>query len=140
MAGCTIRPLETLEELDACVRLQETTWGPGFAERVPTSILKINQRVGGITVGAFDGRELVGFVFGLTGIENGQPVHWSDMLAVRADARGRGLGLRLKEWQRERCLELGVRRMYWSYEPLEARNAWINLARLGAVVREYVPD
>lgn len=136
-----IRPLETLEELDACVRLQEETWGPGFTERVPRSILKIAPRVGGVTAGAFDpADELVGFVFGLTGLEGGEPVHWSDMLAVRPRARGMGLARRLKLWQRERCLELGVRRMYWSYDPLESRNAWLNLGRLGAVVREYAVD
>ncbi|MBW3534994.1 MAG: GNAT family N-acetyltransferase [Gemmatimonadetes bacterium] len=141
MKEATIRPFETLDELRDCVRLQEETWGVGFAERVPVSVLKIAERLGGIAAGAWepDGR-LVGFVFGLTGLEHGRPVHWSDMLAVRRGVRDAGLGRRLKEYQRERCLALGVRRCYWTFDPLEARNAFLNLGRLGAVVREYARD
>ena len=79
-----IRPFSTLEDYAACVELQEETWGAGFSERVPIAILKVAQRIGGVTAGAFDdtGR-MVGFVFGMTGLERGEIVHWSDMLAVR---------------------------------------------------------
>lgn len=136
-----IRELETLDELEACVALQQEVWGKGFSQLAPVSILRVSQRLGGVVAGAFDGtNDLVGFVFGLTGIEAGEPVHWSDMLAVRPGLRGGGLGRRLKAWQRDRCLELGVRRAYWTFDPLESRNAWLNLGRLGALVREYIPD
>lgn len=137
----TIRPLETLDELQACVRLQEEVWGEGFSEAAPVSILKVSQRVGGVVGGAFDGDgKLVGFVFGITGIEGGEPTHWSHMLAVLPGLRNGGLGRRLKAWQRDRCRELGVRRMYWTFDPLESRNGWLNLGRLGVVVREYVEN
>lgn len=137
----TIRPLETLDELEACVRLQEEVWGEGFSEAAPVSILKVSQRMGGVVGGAFDGDgELVGFVFGITGVVEGEPTHWSHMLAVRPGLRNGGLGRRLKAWQRERCRELGVRRMYWTFDPLESRNGWLNLGRLGVVVREYVEN
>src|SRR5947209_17970295 len=97
-----IRPLATREELQACVDLQESTWGADFSDLVPASILKVSQRVGGIALGAFDkSADLLGFVFGLTGVERGRVVHWSDMLAVRPAARDMGLGRRLKERQRE---------------------------------------
>ncbi len=137
----TIRALASSADFEQCLALQERTWGPDFTEAVPPSILRITERTGGTAGGAFDpeGR-LVGFVFGLAGIEDGEPIHWSDMLAVRPERRGSGLGRRLKCWQRDRCLERGVTRMYWSYDPLESRNAWLNLGRLGAVAREYVPD
>lgn len=140
-ASATIRPLDGLDELREAVALQETVWGEGFSERVPVSLLKVSVRLGGVVSGAFDeeGR-LVGFVFGMTGLEDGRPVHWSDMLAVAPDIRNRGLGRRLKLHQRERLLALGVDRMYWTFDPLESRNAWLNLARLGATAREYVPD
>lgn len=139
--GYRIRPLASRAEWKACVRLQEETWGEGFAERVPTAILGIAARLGGVISGAFDaGGELAGFVFGLTGLEDGAPVHWSDMLAVRAADRGRGLGVALKLHQRERLLAMGVRRVLWTFDPLEALNARLNLTRLGAVARTYVRD
>ena len=140
-ASYTIHPLETLDELRACVRLQEEVWGPGFSQAAPVSIIKVSQRLGGVVGAAFDADgEMVAFVFGLTGIERGDVVHWSHMLAVRPGLRNAGLGRRLKSWQRERCRAVGVRRMYWTFDPLESRNAWLNLGRLGIVVREYVQD
>jgi len=104
-----IRPLATRGELQACVDLQQEIWGDAFTDIVPLSILKVSQRVGGIAAGAFapDGT-LLGFVFGLTGVERGRIVHWSDMLAVRVEARGHHLGDRLKHFQRELVRALGV--------------------------------
>lgn len=136
-----IRPLRTQEEMRACVRLQRETWGEAFSETVPPSILKVCQRIGGVAAGAFDpeGR-LLGFVFGLTGVERGRIVHWSDMLAVRPEARDLGLGRRLKAHQREILLPLGVEVVYWTYDPLVARNAHLNFSRLGVEAAEYVED
>ncbi|MFI5246272.1 MAG: hypothetical protein ACHQQR_13645, partial [Gemmatimonadales bacterium] len=125
----------------SAVRLQEETWGAGFTERVPAAILLVGQKLGGVSAGAFasDGT-LLGFVFGLTGTKAGRLVHWSDMLAVRPDARGRHVGQALKHYQRERCIALGVETMYWTFDPLVARNAKLNLCRLGASVDEFVQD
>ena len=137
----TIRRLATLEEfLEACT-IQEETWGAGFSERVPGAILNVAQRIGGVTAAAFgpDGR-MLGFVFGLTGFKDGKLVHWSDMLAVRVEARGRHLGDRLKHFQRLRCLEIGVESMLWTFDPLVARNAHFNINRLGARAAEYAAD
>jgi predicted GNAT superfamily acetyltransferase len=94
-----------------------------------------------VVAGAFDPRgTLVGFVYGVPGVEDGRPIHWSDMLAVREDLRDRHLGERLKRWQRLDVLRRGFHRMYWSFDPLESRNAYFNLGRLGARVREYFRD
>jgi predicted GNAT superfamily acetyltransferase len=141
MTGWEIRPFQTPEEYRACVELQEETWGPDFSERVPMSLLQVSQRLGGVAAGAWDhaGR-LLGFVFGLTGLEGKKPVHWSDMLAVRPELRDEGLGWRLKTYQRRLLLDRGIKVCYWSFDPLESRNAYLNLAKLGAVVREYVVD
>lgn len=137
----TIRPFRTHQDYEACIALQEATWGTGFSERVPMALMIVSQRLGGVAAGAFDDDgSLAGFIFGLSGIENGSPVHWSDMLAVRTDCRGRGLGIRLKSYQRNVVLENGIRRMYWTFDPLESQNAYINLARLGIVAREYVEN
>jgi chorismate synthase len=165
--GVTLRQLASHADYHACFELQLATWGRDFEEGVPPSVLKISQRVGGIAAGAFaaDGR-LLGFVFGLTGVRSagsrrsavsaspgasdghsGEPaagrpelLHWSHMLAVAPDARDLGLGRHLKLYQRELLLPLGVEVVEWTYDPLEARNAHLNLNRLGADVVDYVEE
>jgi predicted GNAT superfamily acetyltransferase len=158
-AGVTLRPLASHDDYHACYELQLATWGRDFQEGVPPSVLKISQRVGGIAAGAFAaGGELLGYVYGLTGVRppgspraaaalpsRGGPArpelfHWSHMLAVAPQARDLGLGTRLKLYQRELLLPLGVEVVEWTYDPLEARNAHLNLNRLGAEVVEYVED
>jgi len=131
-----------MDEYRACVALQEEIWGRGFSERVPVAILKVTQELGGVAAGAFarDGH-LDGFVFGMTGLDReGTLVHWSDMLAVRPEAEGSGLGTDLKAFQRDTVRERGVRWMRWSFDPLRARNAHLNLNKLGATVTEYRRD
>ena len=137
-----IRRVETQAEYDECVRIEDETWGVGFNERVPATILKVAQYLGGVTAAAFDGEggPMLGFVFGMTGVQYGRLVHWSDLLAVRPEARDRGVGRRLKLCQRSLVLELGVTRMLWTFDPLVARNAHLNLNALGATVAEYVPE
>lgn len=139
--GLTLRPFATHDECEACVALQRLTWGEEFREVVSPALLEITQRTGGIAAGAFDaGGRMVGFVYGLAGIEGGRPIHWSHMLAVLPELRDRGIGRALKEYQREVLRARGVERVYWTFDPLVARNAHLNLGRLGARVVEYVPD
>ena len=139
--GILLRPLASLADYDDAIALQDAIWGAGFSDRVPASILRVAQKVGGVSAGAFDANgRLLGFVFGLTGVRDGQIVHWSDMLAVREDARGHHLGDRLKHYQRELVRAIGVTRMFWTFDPLVARNAHFNLNRLGARIADYVPN
>ncbi len=141
MTDFDIRPFQTIEEFRACVELQEATWGEGFSERVPPAILKVAQILGGVSAGAYDpDGQLLGFVFGMTGVRDGELAHWSDMLAVREHVRDTGLGARLKQYQRDQVLARGVERMYWTFDPLQSRNAYLNFNKLGIVVREYVRD
>jgi predicted GNAT superfamily acetyltransferase len=136
-----IRRVETQAEYEECVRIEDEIWGAGFNERVPSTILRVSQYLGGVTAAAFapDGR-ILGFVFGMTGVRDGALVHWSDLLAVRPEARNHGLGRRLKLYQRSLVTPLGVTRMLWTFDPLVAKNAHLNLNALGAMVTEYVPD
>src|ERR1041384_5367138 len=137
----TIRELHTHAEYDECVKIQKEPWGQGFTEAVPARFLMICQKVGGIVAGAFDGQgRIVGFVFGLIGIKDRKLMHWSDMLAVRDEMRGSGLGQDLKWYQRTLLLKRGVDVMYWTFDPLVSRNAHLNLNRLGARIDSYVPD
>jgi chorismate synthase len=139
--GTVIRPLATHAERADAVRLQEETWGRGFSEKIPAAMLLVAEKTGGVAAGAFapDGA-LLGLIFGVTGVRDGELIHWSDILAVRAAAQGRRLGEALKRYQRDRCREIGVQRMFWTFDPFVARNAHINLNVLGARVAEFVPD
>jgi predicted GNAT superfamily acetyltransferase len=136
-----IRPLKSHADLQACVELQRETWGREFTELAPPSLLYAVQKVGGVAAGAFDpGGHLLGFVFGFTGVAGGHLVHWSDMVAVRAEAQGRGIGQALKEYQRETVARLGVTAIWWTYDPLVSKNAHLNFNRYGVEVVEYVQD
>lgn len=137
----SIRPIRTLPEYLACVELQEHVWGMEYSDGVPASLLQVATYVGGVVTGAFDAAgDLVGFVFGITGVKDGKIVHWSHLLGVRDSARNLGLGRLLKEAQRVELSARGVETMYWTFDPLVAKNAHLNLNRLGARVVEYAPN
>ena len=141
MAEVEIRHVRSEGEFSACVELQRDTWGRSFSDIVPVSMLQVAVKVGGICMGAFGpGGGLRGFVFGVTGVRKGEPAHWSHMLAVRPEARDQGLGRRLKLAQADALRAAGVKTVYWTYDPLVARNAHLNLNLLGVAVDEYVPD
>lgn len=140
-AGITIRPLESLADFQACVAVQNAVWGPSFGEAVPVSLLQVATYLGGTAIGAFnnDGA-LLGFVFGLTGVQAGRAVHWSHLLGVVTTARNLGLGRLLKEHQRVELQRAGIDEMRWTFDPLIAKNAHLNLSLLGARVVRYAPD
>jgi len=139
--GLTFRPLSSVADFEACIEIQRQTWGRDFSDVVPLSILKISQKTGGIVAGAFTGDgHMLGYVYGLTGLREGQPFHWSHMLAVTPAGRDLGLGTRLKLYQRECLLPLGIEEVQWTYDPLESRNAHLNFNHLGVGVAEYVED
>jgi predicted GNAT superfamily acetyltransferase len=135
-----IRPIASLEEYRECVALQCEIWGDTY-EPVPAALLQVSSYVGGITAGAFapDGR-MVGFVFGLTGVNGSKIIHWSHMLGVRSTRQNAGVGRALKDYQRHELARRKIGEMYWTYDPLIAKNAHFNLTVLGARVVRYEPD
>jgi predicted GNAT superfamily acetyltransferase len=135
----TVRPITGRAECQACVALQHEIWGDDDA--APASVLQVVSHVGGIVAGAFAADdELLGFVFGLPALMDGTLAHWSHVLGVRESARNAGVGRLLKEYQRRELARRGIDRMYWTYDPLVAKNAHLNLNLLGARVVEYVRD
>jgi predicted GNAT superfamily acetyltransferase len=139
----SIRECTTVEEFDACVRLQREAFGLPDLELSPRRHLIVARSAGGWTLGAFADETLVGFVLTqiavrkshATGAE--EAIGYSHMMAVAKDYQNRGVGARLKWAQRERTLAEGRRFIRWTWDPAQSRNAYFNLNRLGVVVRSY---
>lgn len=132
-----IRPLTDLAEFDLCVELETAVWGYDPADMIPRRMFLLASRIGGQVLGAFAGSTLAGFAMALPGYRHGHPYLHSHMVGVLAEYRNLGLGRRLKLAQREDALARGFELMEWTFDPLEIKNAHLNIARLGAVVRRY---
>jgi predicted GNAT superfamily acetyltransferase len=135
-----IRPLTRLEDFERCVVLQLEIWGYGDGDVVPRRIFMVAERIGGQVIGAFDGDTIVGFAMSLPGYRSGRTYLHSHMLAVLPAYRNAGLGRRLKLAQRNDAIARGFELMEWTFDPLEIKNGYLNIARLGAIVRRYEPD
>jgi predicted GNAT superfamily acetyltransferase len=137
-----IRSLTTLEDCRRVAALERRVWGYTDAEDVvPPPLLAVTIKRGGILLGAFDAAgEMQGFVYSIPGVKDGVLTQWSHMLGVTEAARNHGVGLRLKLAQRERALAMGIELIEWTFDPLQALNAYFNFARLGVVVEEYEED
>lgn len=134
------RPFISLDDTEACVALQREVWGDDF-DLVPATLLQAILHIGGLAIGAFhDDGAMLGFVFSLPGTWHGELIHWSHMLAVRESARDMGIGRALKELQRLELARRGIARMMWTFDPLQARNAHLNLNRLAVRVVDYVEN
>lgn len=135
-----IRPLTTLEEFERCVVLQLEVWGYSDGDLIPRRVFLVAQRIGGQVMGAFDAGTIIGFAMALPGYRNGHAYLHSHMLAVLPEYRNAGLGRRLKLAQRDDAIARGFDLMEWTYDPLEIKNAHLNIARLGAISRRYKAD
>jgi len=135
----TIRKCQGIGEFAACVALQKEVWNFVDADLVPLRIFVVAEKIGGQIIGAFDNssNELVGFAFSIPGERGGHAYLHSHMLAVRESWRNYGLGRRLKLAQRDDAIPKGFELIEWTFDPLEIKNAHLNLARLGAIARRY---
>jgi len=132
-----LRRCHNLEEMRACVALQKEVWNFTDAELVPLRMFVVADKVGGQVMGAFNGNEMVGFALSVPGTRSGHVYLHSHMLAVRKNYRNAGLGRRLKLLQREDALARGIELIEWTFDPLEIKNAYLNIERLGAIARRY---
>ena len=135
-----IESLTELDQFDRCVDLQIAVWGYSDGDVIPRRVFLVAQRIGGQVIGALDGDRMVGFAMALPGYRDRAAYLHSHMLAVLPEYRNEGLGRRLKLAQREDALERGFDLMEWTFDPVEIRNAHLNIARLGAIVRRYQRD
>jgi predicted GNAT superfamily acetyltransferase len=146
--AAVLRACETLDELGACVRMQGDVWGYEGNDIIPRRAFVVARHIGGQVIGAFDESSglLVGFAMALPGVKPGmageppRPYLHSHMLAVDPGWRNEGLGQQLKQFQRQEALSRGFDHMEWTFDPLEAKNAFLNIHSLGAIARRYLPD
>ncbi|HSK73135.1 MAG TPA: GNAT family N-acetyltransferase [Pyrinomonadaceae bacterium] len=138
MTNIIIRDIEGQRELRAVEELQKKVWGIPDLDVVPLTQLVAAQAAGGVLLGAFDGDNLVGFVYGFVGYEHGRMTHHSHMLAVRLDYRNFNLGQKLKMAQRARALSQGINLMTWTFDPLQSLNAYFNFSKLGVFSDRYL--
>jgi predicted GNAT superfamily acetyltransferase len=132
-----IRSLTGLADFDRCVALQDEVWGYEPEDRMTQKVFLLASRIGGQVLGAFHGDVQVGYAMSLPGVREGRPYLHSHHLAVVAAYRNGGVGRSLKLAQREEALSRSITLMEWTFDPLEIRNAHLNIARLGAIVRRY---
>ena len=135
-----IRNCKGLEEYDECVRLQKLIWGYDENDTIPSRMFIVARKIGGQIIGAFAGNQMVGFCLSIPGYRNGHAYLHSHMLAVLPEYRNHGLGRKLKLAQREDAIARGIEMMEWTFDPVEIKNANLNINKLGAVARRYVPN
>ena len=140
MRQVELRDVETSGEMRAVEQLQREVWGIPDLDVVPLSHLAAVKTAGGLLIGAFDGDDLAGFVYGFPAIEHGGLTHHSHMLAVAPEYRGLHIGERLKFAQYQRVLEQGIATISWTFDPLRSKNAHLNFRKLGVTCETYYVD
>jgi predicted GNAT superfamily acetyltransferase len=133
----TIRDIKALSEIREVEAVQKSVWGIDDLDVVPVTMLVATREVGAVLIGAYENSSLVGFVYGFPGYENRHAVHHSHMLAVSAAYRNHNLGYKLKLAQRERALAQGLKRITWTFDPLQSLNAHFNFRKLGVLADAY---
>jgi predicted GNAT superfamily acetyltransferase len=138
-----VRHCDGLAEYEACLELERIVWGSGDVDVVPTSIFVVVKETGGQVLGAFDsqaGGRMIGFTLAMAAFHGEQRYLHSHMTAVLPEYQNRGVGRMLKLLQRRDALERGIRLVEWTFDPLEVRNAYFNIERLGAEVTRLLPN
>ncbi len=136
-----IRPLSHHSDFHEAVKLQQEIWGFTDVELLPVRLFVVATKVGGQAFGAFDGERMIGFCLAIPGLKPGGGYYLhSHMLGVLPEYRDARVGRRLKIEQRKDALARGIELIEWTFDPLEIKNAFFNMARLGAIVRRFLPN
>lgn len=146
-AEILVRHCHGLGEFEACVELQKRAWAGADIDVVPLPLFVVAAETGGQVLGAFTdsesagaGEKMIGFTMALAGVREGKPYLHSHMTAVLEGYRDRGIGRKLKLFQRQDALGRGITLVEWTFDPLELKNAYFNLMRLGAIIRRFLPN
>lgn len=138
-AGIRIGSLSTQPDFEQAVHLQKQIWGFADIELLPVRLFVVARKIGGQAFGAWDGERMIGFCLAIPGLKpDGKTYLHSHMLGVLAEYRDSGVGRMLKLRQREEALARSIDLIEWTFDPLETKNAYFNMERLGAIVRRYV--
>jgi predicted GNAT superfamily acetyltransferase len=135
-----IRPLQEVAEMSIAVELQRRVWGYNEIDIVPEQMFVVAKESGGQVLGAFHQGEAIGFALAFAGVHRGTVHLHSHMVGVAPEYQGHGVGRLLKLAQREDALAREIGLIEWTFDPLQLKNAHFNLARLGAIVRRYIPN
>jgi predicted GNAT superfamily acetyltransferase len=133
----TYKMIEDLADINEVVLLQSDIWSKDSVSPLPQLVASIHH--GGILIGAYSENRLVGFCYGFAGYKNGEVYLLSHMAAVRPEFQNLGVGYQLKIKQREWAVAYGYQKIVWTFDPLEVRNGYFNLCKLGAYSRTYIP-
>ncbi len=132
-----IRPLTEPSELQQCVELQRQVFGASDADLFPVRSYVVLNSIGGLILGAVEDARVVGYLSTMPAIRDRTPYWYSQVMAVAADHWNSGTASQLKLAQREHARQRGIHRIEWTFDPLESRNAHLNIAKLGVIVRRY---
>src|SRR5215831_16185731 len=139
-ASVVLRHCHTVPEFEQMVELEFAVWGFGERDVVPSQMYVVAAKIGGQVLGAFIDDKMVGFALAYPGVRNGHAYLHSHMAAVLPQYRDLGIGRQLKLAQREDALARGIPLIEWTFDPLQTRNAYFNICRLGVVIRRYLLD
>ena len=132
-----IKELTTIEELKALKHIEKAVWD---MDPLPTHQTLTAVKNGGLVIGAYDGENLIGFSYGFAGFSGSQTYLCSHMLGIIDNYRSKKIGEKLKQKQRQVALRKGYSKMHWTFDPLETRNAYLNLSKLRGIVDVYIED
>ncbi|HMI52733.1 MAG TPA: GNAT family N-acetyltransferase [Candidatus Saccharimonadales bacterium] len=139
-SGIAVRKIEDVEEMRICIDLQQNIWGYSDLDTVPEQMCVVAKKTGGQVMAAFDGARPVGFALAYAAMHDGHAYLHSHMVGVLREYQDRGVGRLLKLAQRDDALARGINRIEWTFDPLQLKNARFNIARLGAIVRHFIPN
>jgi predicted GNAT superfamily acetyltransferase len=135
-----VRPLHAVHEMRIGVELQQRVWGYSAIDTVPEQMFVVAKESGGQVLCAFDNDQPIGFALAYAGIHHGEPYLHSHMVGIVPEFQNRGIGRLLKLAQREDAIARGINLIEWTFDPLQLRNAYFNIVRLGAIVRRFIPN
>ena len=140
-SGVEVRVLTDHADFHATLAVQMQVWGFSETDCVPPRLCAVAEEIGGLVLGAFLGEQMIGYSLSFPGVKDGNRPYWhSHMTGVLPEHQNRGIGRRIKLFQRRQAVRAGIDLIEWTFDPLEIRNAYFNIERLGIIVRHFLPN